>query len=103
MSRHLYDLERIMNTQIADEALANKVLYNSIIEHRRVFVGLKDFDYSTLAPQTIKIIPPESVIDHWKKDYEIMQGTMIYGESLSFNALIDKIRHLNEKINQIAW
>jgi len=103
MSRHLYDLERIMNTPIADEALANKVLYNSIIEHRRVFVGLKDFDYSTLAPQTIKIIPPESVIDHWKKDYEIMQGTMIYGESLSFNALIDKIRHLNEKINQIAW
>jgi predicted nucleotidyltransferase component of viral defense system len=103
MSRHLYDLVQIMGTQVADEALANKELYNSIVEHRRIFIGLKGFDYDTLAPQTIKIIPPESVIDLWKADYEIMQGTMIYGKSLPFNELIDKIKLLNEKINRIVW
>jgi hypothetical protein len=53
---------------------------------------LKGFDYSTLAPQKIKIVPPESVINLWKEDYETMQRTMIYGESLSFNELINKIK-----------
>lgn len=102
MSRHLYDLERMMNTQIADRALSNCDLYNSVVEHRRVFVGLKGFDYSTLAPQTVQIVPPESIINRWKEDYKIMQGSMIYGKSLTFNELIDKVKQLNEKINQLV-
>jgi predicted nucleotidyltransferase component of viral defense system len=103
MSRHLYDLVQIMNTKIADDALANKNLYNSIAEHRRIFVSLKGFDYSTLAPKTIKIVPPENIIEQWQADYENMQNTIIYGESLSFNKLIDKIKQLNKHINQIVW
>jgi len=103
MSRHLYDLVQIMDTPVAEKALENKDLYNSVMEHRRVFVGLKDFDYSTLAPKTINIVPPDNIIDLWKVDYETMQRTMIYGNSLSFNKLIDKIKQLNEKINNIDW
>jgi hypothetical protein len=103
MSRHSYDLEKIMNAPIAENALKDKGLYNSIVEHRRIFVGLKDFDYNTLAPKTIKIIPPDSIIAQWQKDYEIMQRTMIYGESFPFNKLIDRIKQLNERINQIDW
>ena len=32
-----------------------------------------------------------------------MRHAMIYGESLSFNKLIDKIKQLNERINRIDW
>ena len=103
MSRHLYDLVQIMDTPVVEKALTDKNLYNSIVEHRRIFIGLKEFDYSTLAPETIKIVPPENIIDLWKTDYETMQGTMIYGSSLPFNKLIDKIKHLNERINKIDW
>ncbi|MDR1723849.1 MAG: nucleotidyl transferase AbiEii/AbiGii toxin family protein [Tannerella sp.] len=103
MSRHLYDLERIMDTSVAGKALADKKLYESIVAHRRIFIGLNGFDYDTLAPQTVNIIPPESVIDLWKEDYEIMQRTMIYGKSLPFNELIEKIKLLNERINRIVW
>jgi predicted nucleotidyltransferase component of viral defense system len=103
MSRHLYDLVQIMNTSIVEEALSNKRLYNSVIAHRRIFVGLKDFDYSTLAPKTVNIVPPENIIKLWEADYETMQNTIIYGKSLSFNNLIDKIKQLNERIHQIDW
>ena len=103
MSRHLYDLEKIMGTQIAEDALKNRELYNSIVEHRRIFIGLKGFDYNTLAPKTINIIPPESVIELWKTDYEIMQRTMIYGSSLPFDKLIEKIKEFNKKINEVKW
>ncbi|MDR1896638.1 MAG: nucleotidyl transferase AbiEii/AbiGii toxin family protein [Prevotellaceae bacterium] len=103
MSRHLYDLAQIMDTFVIDEALTNKELYNSVVEHRRIFVGLKGFDYSTLAPQTINIVPPENMLAQWKTDYETMQNTMIYGNSLPFHKLIEKIKYLNKRINQIAW
>lgn len=99
MSRHLYDLERIMASPIAERALKDKELYNSIVEHRRTFIRLKDFDYDTLVPKKIKIIPPENVITQWQQDYETMRGTMIYGDSLPFEKLIEKIQQLNEKIN----
>ena len=101
MSRHPYDLVKMQNTPVAENALKNKGLYNSIVEHRRVFVGLKGFDYDTLATKTIKIVPPDSIIAQWQQDYETMQRTMIYGNSLIFNKLISRIKQLNERINQI--
>ena len=103
MSRHLYDLVKLDEAGIAEKALADKELYKSIIEHRRVFVGLKGFDYDTLAPTTINIVPPDTIIDLWKTDYETMRETMIYGNSLPFNKLIDKIKQLNERISQNDW
>jgi predicted nucleotidyltransferase component of viral defense system len=103
MSRHLYDLEKMMDTPIAENALNDKDLYNSIVEHRRTFIGLKGFDYDTLAVKTIKIIPPDFIISEWQQDYEIMQRTMIYGNSPTFNELIDRIKALNDRINQIDW
>lgn len=103
MSRHLYDIEKMCDANIAEKALSDKELHKSIVEYRRVFIGLKDFDYNTLLPQHINIIPPESTINDWRKDYETMRETMIYGNSLSFNKLIEKIKQLNERINQIDW
>jgi len=103
MSRHLYDLVQMVDTPVAGKALTDKDLYNSIVEHRRIFIGLNGFDYSTLEPKTIKIVPPDSIIAQWKEDYEIMQKTMIYGSSPTFSKLIDMIKQLNERINQIEW
>lgn len=103
MSRHLYDIGQMMNFPIAEEALNNKALYISVIEHRKTFIGLKGFDYQTLYPQTLNIILPEAIYDAWKKDYEVMQETMIYGESLPFDKLASKIRALNERIHKLPY
>jgi len=51
---------------------------------------------------TIKIIPPESVIAKWEDDYKKMQ-TMIYGKSMLFSDIIDKITNLNEEIKRLGW
>jgi hypothetical protein len=102
MSRHIYDLARMTDTSIAENALADKDLFQSIVAHRRMFIAMKDFDYDTLSPKTIKIIPPESVIAKWEDDYNKMQ-TMIYGKLLSFSDIMDKIMKLNEKIKRLEW
>lgn len=102
MSRHLYDIGQIVDTPIAEEALKDKKLYYSVIEHRRTFIGLKGFDYTTLLPQSLRITPPTEIYEAWKKDYETMQETMIYGESQPFDKLIEKISSLNERIRKLS-
>lgn len=71
-----------------------------VIDHRKRFIGLKGFDYSTLEKKTLSFIPPLSVYDEWKRDYETMQVEMIYGDSLPFDAMISDLQYLNERINQ---
>ena len=103
MSRHLYDICQITDTPIAEEALADKDLYLSVIDHRRMFIGLKGFNYDTLLPQTLSIIPPEAIRERWKEDYRSMQESMIYEESPSFEQLIEKLTDLNRRINELQY
>lgn len=103
MSRHIYDISQIMDTPIAERALKDESLYNSVIEHRRRFIGLKGFDYSTLRSQSLRIVPPADVMELWRKDYEMMQESMIYGDSLPFYKLIERIRDLNGRINTMRY
>ena len=63
MSRHLYDLERIMDTRYGQDAIADHQLYDSIVQHRRTFYALKNVDYDKHAPNTISFTPPTEAIE----------------------------------------
>ena len=103
MSRHLYDIAQMMDTPIVERALLDENLYKTVIDHRRMFIGLKGFDYSTLLPQTLSIVPQGEIREQWKEDYKVMQETMIYGDSPSFDELIIKIQALNDRIRQLNY
>jgi hypothetical protein len=103
LSRHLYDIERLMNTEYADKAIQNRELYNDIIRHRSIYTKISDIDYGLHQPGTLNFAPPLAVINDWEKDYQLMQEVMIYGESIPFRNLIENIKRFNEKIkNQIG-
>jgi hypothetical protein len=99
LSRHLYDLERLMDTQHGITALQNKELYNNIVAHREKFNPLKGIDYATHTPQTIKIIPPDTVMKDYEGDYLEMTKIMIYGESVNFKDLLNRMTELQNRIN----
>jgi Nucleotidyl transferase AbiEii toxin, Type IV TA system len=101
-SRHLYDLEKLMDTEFAVEALNNKELYKIIVEHRRKLTPIRGIDYSNHTPDKINPIPPDEIIGEWEKDYMAMQQSMFYNPSLPFNKLIERIKTLKEKINAIS-
>ena len=105
MSRHLYDIVKMMDKPILTipEAFYIKNLWTSVIEHRQKFVKITNFDYELLKPKNINIIPPNFIISQWQQDYETMRETMIYGESLPFNKMINRIKQLNEQINKMEW
>lgn len=101
MSRHMYDINQMLKTSIADQAIQNKTLYRQVVEHRRTFIGLRGFDYDTLYPETLSIVPPSSIIDQWKLDYENMCMHMIYGETESFDEIVSNLKELNDRIRML--
>ena len=102
LSRHLYDLEKLMDTEHGIEALKNTQLYNNIVSHREKFNPLRGLDYANHKPRKISVIPPEDVFKDYEKDYEAMTDFMIYGKSLKFDQLIKRILELQKRINSIS-
>jgi predicted nucleotidyltransferase component of viral defense system len=100
-SRHLYDLEKLMDTEYAKAALANTALYQTIVEHRAKLTPLRGVNYANHTPDKINPIPPDAIIRAWEKDYQTMQESMLYNPSLPFNKLIERIHELKARINNL--
>lgn len=102
MSRHLYDLEKLMDTIHGTEALKDMELYNTIVAHRKNFNTIRGIDYTKHSSQLISILPPEETIKEWEKDYKTMQESMFYGATLSFSRLVERIAELNARIKTMS-
>lgn len=101
LSRHLYDIEKLSQTEYAEIALQDRKLYNTIIRHRSKFAAISGIDYAKHNPENIIFIPPDSIIKMWEADYEEMKGSMIYGTPLDFDQLINRLTELQMRINAI--
>lgn len=101
LSRHLYDLERLMDTEHAAQALTDYEFYSSIIDHRQKFNAIRDLDYAGHQPSHINFIPPATVIGVWETDYVSIRQNMIYGNVLEFSALIQRLYELQSRFRLI--
>ncbi|MDR3133321.1 MAG: nucleotidyl transferase AbiEii/AbiGii toxin family protein [Prevotellaceae bacterium] len=100
-SRHLYDLEKMMDKDFAIKAVANDELWNAIHHHRQIFTRVNGVDYSQDIRKNIFLVPPLQIIDDWRQDYEKMQDTMIYGNSLPFDELLKRMENLQEQFRKL--
>lgn len=97
MSRHLYDLGNIMQTQFGRDALEDHKLYDHLIKHREWYSRISWVDYQSLKRGTISFVPPKDVLDIFRQDYERMQEQMIYDGALPFDDLINELRKLQDE------
>lgn len=97
MSRHLYDLERLMDAEPGKEALQDPGLFQKLKEHREHFTPIKGVDHKNLSPSTIDFIPPEKVEADYRSDYDTMREEMIYGEKKDYDQLIERMEELRER------
>ncbi|MBD5256848.1 MAG: nucleotidyl transferase AbiEii/AbiGii toxin family protein, partial [Bacteroides sp.] len=81
-SRHLYDLCKMYETGIADKAIPDDNLWETIRHHREVFTSIRDVDYTPDIRKRIILTPPENVIEEWKNDYDTMVMNMIYEDNV---------------------
>jgi predicted nucleotidyltransferase component of viral defense system len=102
MSRHLYDLEKIMDSPYAESALQNTELYKTIISHRQKFNNIQGMDYQTHYSDQIQICPPEKLRSDWRADYENLQESFIYDKSKkTFDELTVRMLKLTNRVRKI--
>ena len=103
MSRHLYDLDRLMDTEFGQKALNDGKLFKAIVEHRRRFYHLGYVDYDKDYPAKIDFIPRNEVLKAYRLDYETnMVDGYIYGEAKPFKELMKRMEKLLQDFRQIV-
>ena len=101
LSRHLYDIEKLMDSKNGKAALEDATLFDNIVNHRKKFNAIRGLDYSNHVKGKIQIIPPDEIIKEWESDYNTMKENMIYGKTIDFSSLIKRIEELQNRINQL--
>ena len=101
-SRHLSDLEKMMDTRHGLDAVDDHQLFENIAIFRSKFTKEKNVDYSTHTYDTIDFIPPMDVRSTWEKDYRDLTENMFRsdGQELSFSELIDRLEILKERFRE---
>ena len=103
LTRHLYDLEKIMDTPHGSNALQDHELYQTIVKHRKLLFSVSEVDYNLHQPQTINLVPPDTVLKEWQKDYVELGESMIYGDKLPWKVLLSRIKELTDRINKLDF
>jgi len=104
LSRHLYDIYQLTKAGIAEKALNDKVLYETIVAHRYKFSRVGKVDYNSHNPKTINSIPIDEKLDEWRADYFKMMEDMIYEQNKpSFGDLINNLKELISKLQALDW
>lgn len=98
-SRHYYDLYRMMQTSVKDNALADNDLLTRVVEFKDKFYRCPWARYDLAKRGTMRLMPPEYNISKLRADYDHMQN-MLFGDKPSFEEIMDGIAKLESEINK---
>lgn len=100
LARHYYDLYRLVETGIAQEALGDRTLFEAVRAHRAIFFRRGGSAQSTMHPGSFKLIPPTAQQVAWQRDYDAMRESMFYGPPApTFDQILATLVSFEEQIN----
>ena len=104
--RHYYDLYRMSQTSVKDEAFARVELLKTVVDFKIKFYPRAWARYPEAVPKTLKLIPPADRFGALAADYEAMKD-MLYGDAAEFNTVMryenwkKKYIHFNSDIKRV--
>jgi hypothetical protein len=98
-SRHYYDLYLMAQSEVKLAALADFQLLENVVEFKMRFYPRGWAQYDQAKPGSLKLIPPDRILDAMRKDYDAM-GEMIFGRHPSFDEIIEGLTLLEAEINE---
>jgi hypothetical protein len=101
VSRHYYDLYRLLDSEVGQQALSDSSLCRDCVRHARMFFDRPDFDLATAVPGTLALSPSPAMAEPLRRDYGRMAG-MIMGAVPEFNEVIVRIREFERRVNAPA-
>jgi hypothetical protein len=98
VSRHYYDIYRLMMGEVGSRAIADRVMASDCVNHARMFFNRPDFDLATAAIGSFALLPHDGMLDQLRRDYAAMQ-VMIFGEVPAFAAVMASVAQLESTVN----
>jgi len=101
LARHYYDLARLIEAGIGEEALLDGLLFDAVAKHRAVFFRKSKAIQETMRPGTFRLVPSKSQRPHWERDYEAMRKVMFYGPPPpSFSNILQTVEKFEYRLNE---
>jgi hypothetical protein len=99
MARHYYDIYRLIDAGVADEAINDEQLFAQVASHRVVFFRQNWVDYSTLVRGKLRVVPIDDQMTDWRSDYNNMKQEMFFGEAPNFEIVMERVRAFQDTFN----
>jgi len=101
LSRHYYDLFRLSQLDIGNDALARMDLLERVVKHKKLFFASAWASYDTATPGGFRLIPPDHRIADLRRDYKEMKA-MIFGVYPEWDEITDALTTLERRLNDIS-
>jgi hypothetical protein len=96
ISRHYYDVDRILRTDVGRKVAADLAMAEDCVRHERMFFKRPGQD--TAVPGSFALVPPDEMLDLLRADYRAM-SVMIFGDIPPFDDIIRSISNLQAAVN----
>jgi hypothetical protein len=100
LSRHYYDVHRLVEQGVAADAVAEPGLLERVVAHRRIFFKYAWIDYAAMKRGSLRMMPLPEKQAEWRKDYEAMRAEMFYGDPPTFDVVLATVRRFQDKFNE---
>jgi hypothetical protein len=101
-TRHYYDLVKLYESPAGKNALTRPDLLKAVVKHKTLFFRSAWAKYEEAKPGSFRLVPPSERLDHLRADYAQMQEVMIFGESPTFDAILESLTALESEINSLG-
>jgi hypothetical protein len=102
MARHYYDVYRLIEQGIANQAIDEEGLFEQVAAHRKVFFSMNWVDYDTLRPESLEVLPTEDQAQGWAADYAEMQSEMFSNTPPDFKQILETVGQFQEHFRQAS-
>ncbi len=100
LSRHWYDLAKLSNSWVGQDALLDRGLLEDVVLHKKAFFRAGYAKYDHCLEGQFKLVPNADEINSLRADFDEMRMAGMFSEApQSFDELIGVIRELEQKIN----
>lgn len=101
LSRHWYDLARLANHEVGRKALQDTELLRDVLHIKETFYRSGFSHYDRCQAGGLRLIPDGDLLDALRQDYQAMlDAQMFYGETLTFDAIVERLTALEQAINR---
>lgn len=98
VSRHYYDLHRLMGAEVGPRALEDPALGADCVRHAQMFFARPELDLDSAAPGSFALAPTSEMKGRLAADYAAMSA-MIFGPPPPLETVMESVATIEAKLN----